>query len=421
MSAIESLAEATEFYVNSPEHFAPLPRPSQPAHIITSDAEAITVAERLAQQFAPGAARRDRDGILPVAELDAFSQSGLWGINIPREYGGAGVSYATVAKVIAIISAADSALGQIPQNHLAGVAHLLEDGTESQKQTLLAGVLSGLRWGNAFSEKGTATVADFKTTVRQHNGELVVNGEKFYATGALLAHLVHTVAVDEEGRANLVVLDRDAAGLTVINNWSSFGQRTTASGTVLLDNVHAPQERLIPVWQAFERPTAAGPISQIIQAAVDTGIARGTLADTLAFVREKSRPWIDSGKERASDDPFTIAAIGDLQIRLHAAEALLCRAGELIDVAITTPSEETVAAATVATAEAKVLSTEIAILAGNKLFELAGTRSTLAKYQLDRHWRNARTHTLHDPVRWKYFHVGNYYLNGVKPPRHAWS
>ncbi len=421
MSAIESLAEATEFYVNSPEHFDPLPRPSQPAHIITSDAEAIAVAERLAQQFAPGAARRDRDGILPVAELDAFSQSGLWGINIPREYGGAGVSYATVAKVIAIISAADSALGQIPQNHLAGVAHLLEDGTESQKQTLLAGVLSGLRWGNAFSEKGTATVADFKTTVRQHHGELVVNGEKFYATGALLAHLVHTVAVDEEGRANLVVLDRDAPGLTVINNWSSFGQRTTASGTVLLDNVHAPQDRLIPVWQAFERPTAAGPISQIIQAAVDTGIARGTLADTLAFVREKSRPWIDSGQERASDDPFTIAAIGDLQIRLHAAEALLWRAGELIDVAITTPSEETVAAATVATAEAKVLSTEIAILAGNKLFELAGTRSTLAEYQLDRHWRNARTHTLHDPVRWKYFHVGNYYLNGVNPPRHAWS
>ena len=201
MSAIESLAEATEFYVNSPEHFDPLPRPSQPAHIITSDAEAIAVAERLAQQFAPGAARRDRDGILPVAELDAFSQSGLWGINIPQEYGGAGVSYATVAKVIAIISAADSALGQIPQNHLAGVAHLLEDGTESQKQTLLAGVLSGLRWGNAFSEKGTATVADFKTTVRPHNGELVVNGEKFYATGALLAHLVPAVAVDEDGQA----------------------------------------------------------------------------------------------------------------------------------------------------------------------------------------------------------------------------
>ncbi|MFS2225944.1 SfnB family sulfur acquisition oxidoreductase [Pantoea sp. B65] len=421
MSTLEIPPLAAELHVNSPEPFTPLPHPVSAAHIITSDEEAVAVAERLARQFAPGAARRDREGILPIAELEAFSQSGLWGINVPEEYGGAGVSYATVAKVIAIISAADSALGQIPQNHLAGVAHLLADGSESQKQTLLAGVLRGLRWGNAFSEKGTATVADFKTTLRRDHDEVVINGEKFYATGALLAHLVHTVAVDDQGRANLVILDRNAPGLTVINNWSSFGQRTTASGTVILENVRANADRVIPVWQAFERPTAAGPISQIIQAAVDTGIARGTIADTLAFVRERSRPWIDSGQQKAAEDVFTIAAVGDLQIRLHAAEALLWRAGQLIDIALQNASEETVAAATVATAEAKVLSTEIAILAGNKLFELAGTRSTLAEYNLDRHWRNARTHTLHDPVRWKYYHVGNYYLNGVNPPRHAWN
>jgi hypothetical protein len=55
------------------------------------------------------------------------------------------------------------------------------------------------------------------------------------------------------------------------------------------------------------------------------------------------------------------------------------------------------------------------------LHELGGTRSTLGQYNFDRHWRNARTHTLHDPVRWKYFHVGNHLLNGVAPPRHAWS
>ena len=77
--------------------------------------------------------------------------------------------------------------------------------------------------------------------------------------------------------------------------------------------------------------------------------------------------------------------------------------------------------ATLVTSESKVLTTEVAIAATNKLFELAGTRSTLREHNLDRHWRNARTHTLHDPVRWKYFHVGNYHLNGVNPPRHAWN
>ncbi|GAA3895460.1 MULTISPECIES: SfnB family sulfur acquisition oxidoreductase [Gibbsiella] len=422
MTIIEEIKPATpEVHVNSTEPFSPLPRPTSPAHVITSDAEAIAVAERLAAQFASGAARRDREGLLPIAELQAFSQSGLWGINVPKAYGGAQVSYATLARVIAIVSAADPALGQIPQNHLAGVAHLIADGSENQKKALLAGVLQGLRWGNAFSEKGSATVADFKTTLRQEGDEVVVNGEKFYATGALLAHIVHVVAVDAEGKPHLVILERDAPGLKVINNWSSFGQRTTASGTVILENVRAPRDRVIPVWQAFDRPTAAGPISQIIQAAVDAGIARGTIADTLSFVREKSRPWIDSGQTQAADDVFTIAAIGDLKIRLHAAEALLWRAGQLIDTALATPNEETVAAAAVATAEAKVLTTEIAVLAGNKLFELAGTRATLAEYNLDRHWRNARTHTLHDPVRWKYFHVGNYYLNNINPPRHAWN
>ncbi len=420
MSTLE-IPQTAEIYVNSSEPLAPLPLPATPAQVIRSDQQAIEVAQQLAAQFAIGAARRDREGVLPVAELEAFSQSGLWGINVPKAYGGAEVSYATVARVISIISAADSALGQIPQNHLAGVAHLIADGSESQKQRLLAGVLRGERWGNAFSEKGSKTVADFRTTLTRHGDHLRVNGEKFYATGALLAHRVHTVAIDEQGQVQLVVLPRDSAGLTVINNWSSFGQRTTASGSVVLDNVRATDDDVIPVWKAFDRPTAAGAISQIIQAAVDAGIARGTLTDTLAFINEKSRPWIDSGQEKASQDVFTIAAIGDLKIRLHAAEALLWRAGQLIDEALKRPNEQTVAAASVATAEAKVLTTEVAIQAGNKLFELAGTRSTLEEYNLDRHWRNARTHTLHDPVRWKYFHVGNYYLNNINPPRHAWN
>ena len=78
------------------------------------------------------------------------------------------------------------------------------------------------------------------------------------------------------------------------------------------------------------------------------------------------------------------------------------------------------ARASVAVGEAKVLTTQVALLAGEKLFELAGTQSTLDVHNLDRHWRNARTHTLHDPVRWKYNILGNYYLNNIRPPQHSW-
>jgi len=164
-----------------------------------------------------------------------------------------------------------------------------------------------------------------------------------------------------------------------------------------------------------------GPVAQIIHAAVDVGIARAALADTIDFARRHARPWIDSGLGHGHQDPYLIAAIGDLQIKVDAAGLLLARAGRYLDVATANPTDQTVAAASIAVAEAKAWSTEVSVFAGSKLFELTGSRSTLREFNLDRHWRNARTHTLHDPVRWKYHAIGNYWLNGTNPPRHGAS
>ncbi|MBL9057292.1 MAG: SfnB family sulfur acquisition oxidoreductase [Rhodobacteraceae bacterium] len=406
--------------VNSADPVPPRPRPATPAHVVRDDAEAIAIAHRLAAQFAPGAALRDREGLLPVAELDAYSQSGLWSINVPRAYGGPGLSHATLAKVISIIAAADPAIAQITQNHLAIINTVDLEGTEAEKKRTFDWALQGLRYGNAFSELNSKTVASFETTVHFEGDEAVVNGEKFYTTGALLAHIIPTVAV-QDGVGYLIFIDRDTAGLTVTNNWSSFGQRTTASGGVRLDNVRVPKDRAVRLKSFDEHPTISGPLSQIIQAAIDLGIARGAIDDTIAFVRNHSRPWIDSGKEKASEDPLTIIAIGELKIRLHAAEALLEIAGRAIDAGYADPTLDKVSEATLRTGEAKVLTTQIAIEATNKLFELAGTRATLQQHGLDRHWRNARVHTLHDPVRWKFYHIGNFHLNDAHPPRHPWN
>lgn len=406
--------------VNSSDPVPPRPRPAKAAHVLADDDEAISIAQDLARDFAQGAALRDREGLLPLRELDLYSQSGIWSINVPRAYGGPGLSHATLAKVISIVASGDPAVAQIAQNHLAILNVVDLDATEAQKRQIFGWALDGLRFGNAFSELGGKTVGDFRTRVQFEGDEAVVNGEKFYTTGALLAHIVPIVAVGDEG-IWLVFADRDAPGLTVTNNWSSFGQRTTASGSVRLENVRVPRDRAVKLRDEVASPSVQGPVSQIIQAAIDAGIARNAIAETIRFVRTQSRPWVDSGQERASDDPYTIAAIGDLKIRLHAAEALLDIAGRAIDRGYAEPTLENVSQATIRTGEAKVLTTQIAIDATNKLFELGGTRSTLASHSLDRHWRNARVHTLHDPVRWKFFHVGNYYLNDAHPPRHPWN
>ena len=391
------------------------------AHVLKSEEEAIAKAHELAAQFAKGAAERDRERRLPVAEIDAFSKSGLWAITVPKEYGGLGASFATVAEVIKIISAADPNLGQLPQNHLAALDVIRFTGTEEQKKLWFGRVLRGFRLGNAFSEANSKHVGAFETRLTRDGQGYLVNGEKFYATGALFAHFIHIGAVGDDGKVYLAIVPRGTPGLTIIDSWQAFGQRTTASGNVKIENVKVGPEGVIAAYVGAEQPSSNGAVSQIIQAAVDAGIAKGAIDDTVDFIRTKARPWLDSGLDKASEEPFTIAQIGDLFIRFHAAETLLEKAGRGIDRIIANPQDDEVSRVAVEVAYAKVLTTETAIAAANKLHELAGTRSVLSQHNLDRHWRNARTHTLHDPVRWKLFHVGNHALNGVTPPRHAWN
>ena len=109
---------------------------SHPVAVITSDEQALIVASDLAEDFRRDSALRDRERRLPLAELEAFSRSGLWGISVPKAYGGAGVSNVTLAKVIALIAQADASLGQIPQNHFYALEVLRVNGSPAQQQRL---------------------------------------------------------------------------------------------------------------------------------------------------------------------------------------------------------------------------------------------------------------------------------------------
>jgi SfnB family sulfur acquisition oxidoreductase len=393
------------------------PENTMTTSVITSDSQALAVAEHIAEQLKRDSALRDRERRLPHAELELFTRSGLWAISVPKAFGGAGVSNVTLAQVIARIAQADASLGQIPQNHFYALEVLRVNGSPEQQRRLYAEVLAGRRFGNALAELGTKTAHDRTTRLTREGTGYRIDGRKFYATGALYAQRIPTSVIDDQGRQQLAFVPAESQGLQVIDDWSGFGQRTTGSGSVTFDNVWVEADDVVPFQSAFERPTPVGPLAQILHAAIDTGIARAAVDDALHFVRTRSRPWVDSGLDKASEDPLTLKSFGQLVIRLHAAEALLERAGEFLDRAQADSNADTVAAASIAVAEARAISTEVSLAAGTTLFELAGSQATLAEHNLDRHWRNARVHTLHDPVRWKYHAIGNYYLNNQNPPR----
>lgn len=391
-------------------------QPLAQAHIIQSDAEALEIAHALAEQFKSNAIQRDAQRILPFQEIEAYSQSGLWAITVPKQYGGAEVSSLTVAKIIALMSGVDGSIGQIPQNHFYALEVLRNTGTEQQKQKLYAEVLKGARFGNALAEFKTKNATQKQTAITPTEHGFVVNGEKFYCTGSLFAHRIPTLVKDHENREFLAFIARESEGLELIDDWSGFGQRTTGSGTVKFNNVRVAAEDIIPFDTAFSQATLVGPFAQIMHAAIETGIARAAFEETLHRVRQ-ARPWIDSGVDQATADPLILFELGRIVADVRASEVLLKQAARSIDAAKPQPTALNIAKASLDVAKVRAHSTETALKASSKLIELAGSRGSQREDGLDRFWRNARVHTLHDASRWKYYFIANHLLNGVLPPR----
>ncbi len=212
-------------------------RPDQPAQVVTSAVKAIEIAERLAADFAERVAIRDATREWPVRELDLYSQSGVWSLNLPQAFGGPELFYATLVRVTEIIPAGDNSLGQIAQSHIGVFAAIRTVSDESQRKLPFDLELKSVRFGNAFSEFGFQRAADFETKFEDRGDRVVAIGTKFHSTGAQPAHLAPIVALDDQGCAWSDIAERDAHGLSVIDDWSCLGQRTPPSGTVTLDPV----------------------------------------------------------------------------------------------------------------------------------------------------------------------------------------
>ncbi|MCS6067811.1 acyl-CoA dehydrogenase family protein [Klebsiella variicola subsp. variicola] len=182
------------------------------AHIIASDAEALAIAHEIAAVLKPGAAERDRTGIVPAEIVNTYSNSGLWGITVPRRFGGAEVSAATLAQVIAILSAADPSLGQIPQNHYCLLEDIRLQGAATTSRRSFRPGITGLSLRQCPVGNRGKTVLDIRTRIEEGADGLRINGRKGYCTGSLYAHWIGILALDADDRAQLAFVPRTARG-----------------------------------------------------------------------------------------------------------------------------------------------------------------------------------------------------------------
>ncbi|OTG61607.1 SfnB family sulfur acquisition oxidoreductase [Acinetobacter sp. ANC 3903] len=394
---------------------------SENVHVIENDLDAIHAAYHVADFALEGRNQRDQQRLLPFAEIDLFSQKGLGGLRIPKQYGGAFVSNKTLAHAFRIINKADSSVGQIPQNQIALLNMIQIMGTEQQKQFIYQEILQGKRLANGGPERNTKDTKTLATTLSFENGRYFVDGEKFYSTGSSFAHWLAIKAIHPEGHVVLTIVNRETTGVDVVDNWNGFGQRTTSSGTVRLQHVEVNPLLIFDERLLSSQPNYRGAYSQLLQVAIDVGIAEAAFADTVSAIH-KARPIVDAQVEKASFEHYTLQEVGKSSVLLDAAILLLDEAAEYLDELdqLESVTDEQAAKASILVAEAKVYANDAALHISEKLLELGGSRSSLSQHNLDQHWRNARVHTLHDPIRWKLHALGDYYLNHKLPARHAW-
>ncbi|MGW9351172.1 SfnB family sulfur acquisition oxidoreductase [Nocardiopsis flavescens] len=399
-----------------------------PVRVLATDAEAVEAARALLPRLAEGAAARDRDRELPRAQVRALAGAGLLGITVPRALGGAEVRAATVAEVLRLLGTVDLSLAQIPQPHFAFLNALRLRGGPAALERVFGDVLAGALLGNAQAERSGRTAHTHATRLERDGGEWCLEGTKYYATGSLFADWIAVVApaaTPEGPRPHLAFVPASDPGVRVEDDWNGMGQRTTASGTVHLSGVRVPDALVLPQYRTFESPTTFGAFAQLLHTAIDVGAARGALDTAAEFVRTKSRPWFESGADTAAEDPLLVHRFGELEVQVRAAEALLAAAAARVDTAdavLAAGSDgagDATAEASLAVAAAKVAGGRTSVEVSSALFEVAGTRATAEGENLHRFWRDTRTHTVHDPVRWKIQHLGEHALNRRRPPRHG--
>ncbi len=385
----------------------------------------VTVAElnarldRLLPDIAAGAARRERERQLPYEAVAQMAKAGVFTARIPVRFGGAG---ATVREVIALlirIASADSNVAQALRPGFGFVEGLLAsraEDAEPERERWFARYLQGAVVGNAGWEVGGVNGAISARIVRDGD-DYRASGSKYYSTGSLYADWVSAVALDENDQPVSFILPRDRQGLELVDDFDAMGQRLTASGTTHLHDVQVKAEEIRTRTVEEGKRTIVTPFLQVFLAAVNAGIARNALNDAVSFARDHARPIKHSTATRSVDDPYVELSVGDIAARAFTAEAVVLHAAQSIDRAwavdlVAVAVDE----AAVDVAQAQYIAAESALKAAELVFDVGGASTTGRAHNLDRHWRNARTVSNHNPRQWKAAAVGAWQLKGTPPP-----
>jgi alkylation response protein AidB-like acyl-CoA dehydrogenase len=384
----------------------------------------------LLARIAAGAEERERELKAPFEVIGWIKEAGLGRLRIPVDEGGGGASVRELFATVIALAEADSNAAHILRTHYWFVEQQLASPEPDDRARGIALLNSGALVGNGFSEQSKRPVGLYFDTAFTHDpsGGYRLNGAKYYSTGTLYSDYTQIWAAAPDGRIAGAVIPIDREGVTLEDDWDGFGQRMTATGTTRLSNVHVAEDEFFDLGEPDgpQPPSYYGAFLQLYLQAVTAGILRSVRNDAVALAKRRARNFSHATPPQSpSDDRQVLQVVGEIAAEAFAAEAIVLRAADSIQDAFDSvvdgaPTQEAAEAAQLAAAEAKVAVDHFSYATAAKLFDVGGASATQSIYNLDRHWRNVRTISTHNPTFLKASAIGDNIANGASFPANAY-
>lgn len=384
----------------------------------------------LLARIAAGAEEREKELKPPYEVIGWIKEAGLGRLRIPVEEGGGGATVRELFETVIALAEADSNAAHILRTHYWFVEQQLVNPDPDARARGIALLNSGAIVGNGFSEQSKRPVGLYFDTAFTPDpaGGYRLNGAKYYSTGTLFSDYTQIWAAAPENRIAGAVIPVDREGVTLEDDWDGFGQRLTATGTTRLDNVHVSEDEYFDLGEPDgpQPPSYYGAFLQLYLQALTAGILRSVRNDAVALAKRRVRNFSHATTPQApAEDRQLLQVVGEIASDAFSAEANVVLAAERIQDAVDSvvdgePTREAAEAAQLAAAEAKVAVDSFSYAAAAKLFDVGGASATQSIYNLDRHWRNVRTISTHNPTFLKASAIGDHFVSGASFPANAY-
>ena len=376
-----------------------------------------SISERFAPLLASIAARaidREERRELPFDEVRELKAAGFGALRLPVDQGGSGASIPELFSLLIELGGADSNQPQIWRNHIAFVEdRLLEDSPASRRW--IDEVAGGAFFGGAWSETGSSGVVG--TRLSRDDAGATLSGTKYYSTGTIYSDWISVFALGPNDEDLILVVDATAPEVEIEDDWNGIGQRLTGSGTTRFHRVPIDEDSIYPFNQ---RALYQESLYQLVLLASLAGVGRAARRELVEHVQGRLKNYPHGLDVEPRNDAQLQDVVGRVSALVSSAEANVLRAAELIQRAFEAARDgldQTPAAiaAAVATYEAQIVVTDGILSATTLIYDALGSSALATPTYLDRHWRNARTISSHNPRVYKSRIVGDYYLNDASP------